>query len=311
MAIDRTKDTRAARLAGMPKTTGSLEPMPRRCREQLSFTGKGEGNPPRYCMQWPVRGRTKCPIHGGKTLQGVAHPFYKPTTYSQALPASVKDTYEALLRDDDLLSLKHEIATTRAFAVQTLQRMRDGEWASPALLRAVTKVLSGWNKLDAARRTKGGQARVAGILQELGASMLELVDASGSANAELASRHEFQRTVLTLERLERSENTRVVELYGMISAERAFALRQAETTIFLEALDEYVMDRDVKTAIRRRVANKFAELAARRDGAPVGAGGGHDAAPGDSAPAQPAGAGGVLLGDAGPAVPVDAGLPQP
>jgi hypothetical protein len=142
--------------------------------------------------------------------------------------------------------------------------------------------------------------------------MAALREAERPERREADVRREVRAEVLVLERLERSENLHVEELYNRISAERAFALRQAETAIFLEALRELVPDREVQARVRRRVATKFAELAGLGNRAAVDAGGGPAAelAAGDPAADDAGGAEGVP-GDAGAVVPGRAGVPEP
>jgi hypothetical protein len=42
------------------------------------------------CQQWPIRGRTRCRLHGGKTLFWFAHPNYKTGEYSRYAIANVQ-----------------------------------------------------------------------------------------------------------------------------------------------------------------------------------------------------------------------------
>ena len=179
---------------------GSAKPLPNKCGGRLALTA-----PPRYCTQHPLRGRTRCKFHGGRARRGVEHPAWKTGAYSGVLPRHLAETYEAALADDQLLSLRQEIALLRALAIQSVER--------------------------ASRRCYEG-----------------------------ADWTDFKETVIKLDRLVRSETLRNEALGNVISAEAALALRHAETTVFLDALNELIIDSELRTSIRRRVAAGLAEI---------------------------------------------------
>jgi hypothetical protein len=91
-------------------------------------SGKG------LCRRRPVRGRTRCRLHGGKSLQGIAHPNWKTgqhcTTlpmFSKVLAGRIRKHYEAMRRHPDLLTLREEIALTSARLVDALEASLIGE----------------------------------------------------------------------------------------------------------------------------------------------------------------------------------------
>lgn len=238
----------------------------------------------------------RCRKHGGMSPPGgPGHHRWRNGSRSTWVPKHLREHYEAALADPQLLSMREELAATRAVLRDTLSRV-DGEWASPAVVRAVRRAFAQWKSwqdaealalasdapwsADAAVRAK----------QKLGRALEAAEAAVGGADASRQVRAEFRETAALYERLERSENMRVVELYNMISAERAMALRVAEHTAFEEALIEHVTDKELVRAIRRRVASRFAELAGGRDHPALDAGG---RGPGDG----PAGAGGPAAPD--------------
>src|SRR5260221_12078490 len=111
----------AYRKAGGVKPTGSLQPIPGRCRPQLKYTGDGtKANPPRYCMLRPSRGRRTCRLHGGNSLSGVAHPQAQGLLYSTALPARIASTYAALLQEPEPTSPRGELAVTKAMPAEQI-----------------------------------------------------------------------------------------------------------------------------------------------------------------------------------------------
>jgi hypothetical protein len=88
------------------------------------------------CLQPAMIGRKLCYHHGGKNLRGTASPQYRHGKYSMVLPARLKQRYEEALADQDLLSLKHEIASVDARLADAYQRLDSGEsgatWAELA-----------------------------------------------------------------------------------------------------------------------------------------------------------------------------------
>lgn len=52
----------------------------------------------------------RCRIHGGASLGGIASPTFKTGRYSKVLPEALRYRYEVARDDEDLLSLRDEIA---------------------------------------------------------------------------------------------------------------------------------------------------------------------------------------------------------
>ncbi len=213
----------------------------------------------RPCDKPPTTGKARCDMHGGKSLGGAAHPNFGKGYYSNVLPRRVVQDYENVLKDDGLLSLRHQIAVLKAMDLDIWRRVKDLAAGSKEAQRAFVQLTRAW---DLYTRAEGATARTT-ARERVDRFMGELEEAMAEAKGESMARAESRDNMVVLERLERSENTRMVELYNMISAERALALRSAETTIFIEAVEALVPDREVVAAIRRRVAMEFAKLTGR------------------------------------------------
>jgi hypothetical protein len=265
MPIDRSVDTLAARRAGLQKTTGSLAPVKGRCGRHLTYT-----DPPKYCMRFPMRGRDYCYTH--RKRMGIANPSFKTGRWSRDVPKRIAADYERLLHDDQLLSLRREIARQRAYYYDLERRMEDGAVASKALLRAAAAALEAWRKLDEAE--KNGSEFLMEAMSKARATMRKFGEALAPAVQETEARAELRTTWLVLERLTRAENLRVESLYNMITSERALAIRHAETTATMEGLEHCVRDVAERMAVRRYVAARLGELAGRRDHPALDAAGG-------------------------------------
>ena len=74
------------------------------------------------CRNAPVTGRTRCRLHGGKSLVGTACPHYRSGRYSAYVPERLRERYEAAEDDAELLSLRSELALTDARLMDLLAR---------------------------------------------------------------------------------------------------------------------------------------------------------------------------------------------
>lgn len=72
----------------------------------------------------------RCRIHGGATPGGFASPHFKTGRYSKVLPAALRDRYEQARGDEDLLSLRDELALVDARIGEVLQgKLDDTRWS--------------------------------------------------------------------------------------------------------------------------------------------------------------------------------------
>jgi hypothetical protein len=85
---------------------------------------KHDGTP---CERSPIRGRTRCRLHGGKTLVGTACAHYRSGRYSEYVPEQLRAHYERAEADAELLSLRGEVALTDARLTELLSRVQTGE----------------------------------------------------------------------------------------------------------------------------------------------------------------------------------------
>lgn len=311
MAIDRSKDTLAARKAGMPKTTGSLQPMAGRCQHQLTYTGTGPANPARFCMAYKKKGRNGCRKHGAQSPNGIGASNYKHGLYSKALPTGIVENYERLLADPNLTSLKDEIAVIKAWLAEQMRLLQAGEATGARGLRAQRESVQAWRGVMASV-SSGDRVKFRNALAKCDGTMAQLDRLASDTTQAREAMREFHRFALALDRLTRTENDHEEQNFNRISSQQAFALQAAELTIFLEALREHVTDLAVQNAIRRYVATKLAALTGRRAHPALDAGSGPGEAGADAAPADHGrGAAPVLPGHAGDHVPDAGGLREP
>lgn len=243
---------------------------------------------PEKCAGWkpkPCEAKTphlmkngRCRIHGGSSPSGLQHPSYKKGIYSEVVPKKIAQDYEQLLGDEELLSLRDEIAMTRVYIRENIRRSGSGDWIGRAAISASRAIEKAWVKVQSASSPETSQR--AEVEMETALNRLKL--ATSAARTEAEARSEFRELTASLEKLERSENIRVVQLYNMISAERALALIHSGTQVFLKALLLHIPDdelpkisgRELRNLIRRSVASDLTELIRGRNAPALAAGGG-------------------------------------
>ena len=81
----------------------------------------------RLCGGPAVAGKTKCRLHGGKSLSGMANGNYKHGRYSKVLPVRLQQSYEEATHNPQLLSVRHDLAACEALLVEAFGRLDTGE----------------------------------------------------------------------------------------------------------------------------------------------------------------------------------------
>lgn len=105
-----------------------------RADDELSLTPIGKvgvtvcgaqlrGRPGVYCQKPPLKGRTRCRLHGGLVPRGDALPQYKHGLYSKALPKNLRDEFKRLVNDPELLSARAEVALLQIRLKQLASRV--------------------------------------------------------------------------------------------------------------------------------------------------------------------------------------------
>jgi hypothetical protein len=79
------------------------------------------------CRHYALRGYTVCHLHGGKTPRGFHLPQTRTGKYSKVLPLRLSARYHEALTNQDLLSLREDIAVTEARLTDLLSRVDSGE----------------------------------------------------------------------------------------------------------------------------------------------------------------------------------------
>jgi len=94
---------------------------------QCTATSKQSG---RQCKKSAVVGFEVCHIHGGKSPGGIASATLRTGRYSKYIPSALQADYEAALMDDELTSLRDEIALTDSEIAEQLRLLEDANTAA-------------------------------------------------------------------------------------------------------------------------------------------------------------------------------------
>lgn len=184
------------------------------------------------CKRAAVPGTTKCSIHGGKSLKGVASPLYKSGRYSKFLPTRLQERYAESVNDPDLLELRTSVALLDSRLEDLIHRVDSGESGEAwALARRMLEVLK--------------DAMSAGDVATAGAAMKELERIIARGMADYAAWHEIGSTLEQRRKMVESERKRLVEMQQFISHEKALLLIGAIT----EVIRRNVTDRTALAAI--------------------------------------------------------------
>ena len=109
---------------------GSSSPMAGRCGATL------RRKPGRFCTAYPLTGKTRCALHGGKSLAGPANGNWKHGMYSTVLHGALGTHYATARQNPALVALTEQIALVDAKVFELFEQVQQGE--SPA---AWTRVL--------------------------------------------------------------------------------------------------------------------------------------------------------------------------
>jgi hypothetical protein len=115
------------------------------------------------CGQVAIKGKTKCRMHGGRSLSGRASPRFVTGKYSKVLPARLVATYHEAKQSPRLLSLADDIAAADARLVDLFQRVDSGE--SGALWQTLGSTLDAFNAALAANELPAMHRHLATLRQ--------------------------------------------------------------------------------------------------------------------------------------------------
>lgn len=188
------------------------------------------------CRKAATPGSTKCHMHGGKSLGGMASPTFKTGRHSKFLPERLAGKYQEALADPRLLELRSEIALVDTRLAELLGHLDSGESADR------------WQAVhDAYADLQDATARADKD------AFKQAMAAMGEALADGAADHDIWVEIVGLteqrRKLVESERKRLVEMHQMITSERAMILLAAVT----DTIRKHVQDRETLSLISHEI----------------------------------------------------------
>lgn len=188
------------------------------------------------CKRAAVVGGTKCHMHGGASLGGMASPTFKTGRHSKFLPERLAARYAEAQADPRLLELRDEVALIDIRLGELVERIDAAESAQR------------WQGLQAAyadltlATTRSDTAAFKLAMAALGAAMQD----GGQDYAiwgEIVALAEQRRKLVD------SEAKRLQTMHQMITTERAMVLLAAVT----DAIRKHVQDRETLSLISHEI----------------------------------------------------------
>jgi hypothetical protein len=190
---------------------------------------KRNGQP---CQQWPIKGRTRCRLHGGKSRMGPGSGRFVHGRYSTFLPSHLAAHYEAAAHDPQLLELRRDISLVDARIADLLQRVDTGE--SGAIWRQTQAVMWRFTR----EQTKGN-------LDAMPSAVAQVQRLITQGAADHAAWREVGELIEQRRKLCDSENKRLMQAHESLTSEQAMTfLAQV-----VAAIQRHVPDKAVLSAI--------------------------------------------------------------
>lgn len=200
-------------------------------RPRCGARSKHTGEP---CRRWPVKGRTRCPKHGGKSPIGIAHSQFKHGKLCKYLPERLIDDFDAASKDPNLLELRQELALVDSRMMELIQMLdKQGNTQHFQDLKLV------FDQMESLRASG-----------ENGQVLDNAIDRMGKCIQAGINNHavwdDIGEQVDRRQRLTESERKRLSDTHQMISSERLMTLLAGVLKIIME----HVQDMKIRQAIR-------------------------------------------------------------
>lgn len=223
------------------RVKGSPAPIEGRCGARLR-----KSDPPRYCAQYPLEGKTRCKLHGGASLSGPNHANWKHGKYDGTLPSGLAKHYSAARANADLVAHTEEIALVDAKIFEDFEKLATGE--SPGawnLVAAIGEDLrDSLADFNAARRQADGLTMTT-ALQGIGKSIDRLLEVATKGVDQGRAWNGIVSNIQLRRKLVDSEVRRQKAAHDVITKHRALAL----IAFITQSVLRHVKDQDAKRAI--------------------------------------------------------------
>ena len=192
------------------------------------------------CEHWPIRGRTRCLLHGGRSLAGPASATWRHGRRSRYLPRRLAEKFQEALHDPDLVSLIPDLATLDARLAELLQRLERGGESG-----AVWHALADERRALVAAKARDDKTAAAASLSKI----LALIDKGGG---EETLWEQIQATLELRRRLVSSEAKRAHDARTSLSLD--------EVVVLVSAIAEAIKTTVVDPVDRRHILMRMNDL---------------------------------------------------
>lgn len=191
------------------------------------------------CSNPPMVDRTRCRMHGGATPRGMASPHYRHGRRARVLPARLQERYEAAAADQDLLSIRQDVALLSALIDDKLEAWAESsqgpDWQQ--VFNQIDLIVSSFRVWDWTRSE---------------AELRALAESVSERRAESQVVEEVRSLIDQRARLAAQEHRRLVDLHQVLTVE--------QVVTFASALAQIVREEVADVVAHQRVEERFSRL---------------------------------------------------
>lgn len=201
------------------------------------------------CQAPPLKGSTRCKLHGGAAARGPALPHYKDGKHSRYFGEHrLQPKVMAALADPDFLSLRPELALVDAMLSERWEALEEG--GNDDLWPILEKQVMSF---------KGAMA--AGDVRKMRSTISDIEHTVSKGNSEVQARKEIRELIKDRQRLAESMQNTLIKLDQTVTVQQTIGLLQQ----VIEVVSETVTDRKEISTVMRKIAG----LADRADLGPA------------------------------------------
>jgi len=209
------------------------------------------------CKNFPIKGRTRCKFHGGKSPVGIATKSFKHGKLSKYLPDRLVHNFQEACNDPNLLELRSELGLVDSRVLELVQGL-DKQGNS----QHFKELQSAFNYLK--------ELRAADVEDEL---LDEAIDRMGASIKTGVHNHavweDIGVQVDRRQRLTESERKRLSDTHQMISSERLMSLLAAILKIIMDHVQDYKIRQAIRYELLQLLPDQHIARAARNTPKPI------------------------------------------
>jgi len=179
----------------------------------------------RACMQPVAREGQRCRYHGGASPGGLAASNFKHGRYSRYLPGRIAERYQEALQDDELLSMRDEVALLDTRLAELVRELEAGD--SRDLWDDLHSIYQGMVR-----------ARQRGKTRDMARAIIEIGELIERGAGKWATWDAIGELMEQRRKLVESERRRMLDLQQYVTAERVMLLITAIVNVVARYVDD-------------------------------------------------------------------------